>query len=85
MSGALMWEDEKANLPFAELGWFRAALAYRNSIILGQPLAPSSSLYGAPCNTPHQSGPALVLNDAPQVLELVNYPEPATEKLQAIA
>jgi hypothetical protein len=37
MSGALMWEDEKAKLPFSELGWFRAALAYRSSIILAQP------------------------------------------------
>ena len=37
MSGALMWDDEKANLPFSELGWFREALAYRSSIILAQP------------------------------------------------
>jgi hypothetical protein len=37
MSGALMWEDEKANLPFSELGWFRAALAYRSSIIFDKP------------------------------------------------
>jgi len=37
MSGALMWDDDKANLPFSELGWFSAALAYRSSIILAQP------------------------------------------------
>jgi len=37
MSGALMWEDEKGELPFSELGWFRAALAYRSSVVLGQP------------------------------------------------
>lgn len=37
MSDALMWDDEKANLPISELGWFRAALAYRSSVILAQP------------------------------------------------
>jgi len=37
MSGALMWNDERAVLPFSELGWFRAALAYRSSVILGEP------------------------------------------------
>jgi hypothetical protein len=37
MSGALIWEDEKPDLPSSELGWFRAALAYRTSIILHQP------------------------------------------------
>jgi hypothetical protein len=37
MSGALMWEDEKADLPFSQLGWFRAALAYRSSVLLAQP------------------------------------------------
>ena len=38
MSGALMWADEKPDIPFSELGWFRAALAYRSSVILGDPL-----------------------------------------------
>jgi hypothetical protein len=37
MSGALMWPDEKAKIPFAELGWFRAALAFRSSLILNSP------------------------------------------------
>jgi hypothetical protein len=37
MSGALMWPDEKARMPFSEIGWFRFALAYRSSLILGKP------------------------------------------------
>src|SRR5882672_7039708 len=37
MSGALMWEDEKIHFPSDELGWYRAALAYRTSLILGHP------------------------------------------------
>ena len=47
MSGALMWEDEKADLPFSELGWFRAALAYRSSVILGQPRTEFEPIWGA--------------------------------------
>lgn len=37
MSGAVMWEDEVADLPFSEIGWFRVALAYRSSLIVGAP------------------------------------------------
>jgi len=37
MSGALMWPDEKASLPSLELGWFRATLAFRSSLILNSP------------------------------------------------
>jgi hypothetical protein len=37
MSGALMWPDEKAKMPVAELGWFRAALNFRSSLILQGP------------------------------------------------
>jgi hypothetical protein len=37
MSGALMWPDQKANIPFAKPGWSRAALAYRSSLILNSP------------------------------------------------
>jgi hypothetical protein len=37
MSGSVMWDDEKASIPFSQLGWFRAALAYRSSVILGKP------------------------------------------------
>jgi len=37
MSGAIMWDDEKADIPFSEIGWFRVALAYRSSLILGAP------------------------------------------------
>ena len=47
MSGALMWEDEKGELPFSELGWFRAALAYRSSILLGQPRPEFESIWTA--------------------------------------
>jgi hypothetical protein len=47
MSGALMWEDEQADLPFSELGWFRAALAYRSSVILGQPRTELEPIWGA--------------------------------------
>jgi hypothetical protein len=37
LSGALMWDDEKPSIPFSEIGWFRVALAYRTSVILGDP------------------------------------------------
>ena len=47
MSGALMWDDEKPDIPFSELGWFRAALAYRSSIILGQPRTEFESVWSA--------------------------------------
>lgn len=47
MSGALMWEDEKPDLPFSEIGWFRAALAYRSSVILGQPRPELESVWSA--------------------------------------
>ena len=47
MSGALMWEDEKPEIPFSELGWFRAVLAYRTSIILGQPRREFESIWSA--------------------------------------
>lgn len=46
-SGALMWEDEKAPLPFSELGWFRAVLAYRTSKIMGQPRTEFESIWNA--------------------------------------
>ena len=45
MSGALMWDDEKPDIPFSELGWFRAALAYRSSVILGQPRTEFESVW----------------------------------------
>ena len=47
MSGALVWNDEKPDIPFSELGWFRAALAYRSSIILGQPRTEFESIWSA--------------------------------------
>lgn len=47
MSGALMWDDEKPNIPFSELGWFRAALAYRSSVILGQPRCEFGAIWSA--------------------------------------
>ena len=47
MSGALMWDDEKPDIPFSELGWFRAALAYRSSVIFGQPRAEFESIWSA--------------------------------------
>ncbi len=47
MSGALMWDDEKPDIPFSELGWFRAALAYRSSVILGQPRTEFESIWSA--------------------------------------
>src|SRR5262245_42444626 len=47
MSGALMWEDEKGKLPFSELGWFRAALAYRTSVILGEPRTEFEPIWAA--------------------------------------
>lgn len=37
MSGAIMWEDERTDIPFSEIGWFRMALAYRSSVIAGVP------------------------------------------------
>ena len=37
MSGAVMWDDEQADIPFSEIGWFRMALAYRSSLIVGAP------------------------------------------------
>jgi len=45
MSGALMWDDEKPDIPLSELGWFRAALAYRSSVILGQPRTEFESIW----------------------------------------
>lgn len=47
MSGALMWDDEKPDIPSSELGWFRAALAYRSSVILGQPRTEFESIWSA--------------------------------------
>jgi hypothetical protein len=47
MSGALMWEDEKTRLPSSELGWFRAALAYRSSVILGRPRTEFEPIWSA--------------------------------------
>jgi len=47
MSGAVMWEDEKPNIPFSELGWFRAALAYRSSILLGEPRTEFEDIWNA--------------------------------------
>jgi hypothetical protein len=47
MSGALMWDDEKPDIPISELGWFRAALAYRSSVILGQPRTEFESIWSA--------------------------------------
>jgi hypothetical protein len=47
MSGAVMWEDEKAKLPSSELGWYRAALAYRSSIILANPRTEFESVWNA--------------------------------------
>lgn len=47
LSGALIWEDETPSIPFSELGWFRAALAYRTSLILGQPRTELESIWNA--------------------------------------
>lgn len=47
MSGGLMWEDEKPDIPFSENGWFRAALAYRSSVILGKPRTEFASIWSA--------------------------------------
>lgn len=47
MSGAILWEDEQAQLPFSEIGWFRCALAYRSSVILGAPRTEFESIWRA--------------------------------------
>jgi hypothetical protein len=47
MSGALMWDDEKPDIPISELGWFRAALAYRSSVLLGAPRTEFESIWSA--------------------------------------
>jgi len=47
MSGALMWEDEQILLPIDEFGWYRAALNYRTSIILGKPCTEFAPIWNA--------------------------------------
>ena len=47
MSGGVMWDDEKADLPFDELGWFRAILAYRTSVLLGEPRKEFEAIWNA--------------------------------------
>ena len=47
MSGGLMWDDEKVKLPFSELGWFRAVLSYRSSVILGVPRSQYAPIWDA--------------------------------------
>jgi len=47
MSGALIWRDELANLPPSEVGWYRSALAYRSSVIMGSPRREFESVWAA--------------------------------------
>ena len=45
MSGALLWDDEKAAIPFIAIGWFRATLAYRTSVLLAKPRIEFESIW----------------------------------------
>jgi hypothetical protein len=37
MSGATVWDDEAIDLPMSEFRWYRAVLAYRQSLRFGSP------------------------------------------------
>ena len=83
MSGGLMWGDEQSEIPFSELGWFRAALAYRTSVILGQPRNELESIWNALRRfAPNWPGfRAERCSPSPELVELVNKEKKSMARL----